>query len=193
MSQKLILSAILSIALLLGSATSANALEIPNFPACANPQGQVIASYPSGTHGIPGDPSSYSGSDTVYSLGNGANTQCLCRENGQGIQTNWLDVSGAAQDEIDVLVTQGWIFIPNGTAWGLSNAPYLAKNSTYTCIGSEGASATNTSSGPSGETSSIDTILNLASTGNTLFILAVLLLGTALLSFGLIPNLKKRN
>ncbi len=183
------------VVLLLSALTpSASAVTIPQFPACANPQGSVTASYDSGTHGVAGDQTTYSGKDTVYTLSENTLTQCLCPANGNGIQTNWWKATELSQEEKDVLVSQGWILIPDGSAWGLETGAYLAKNSSYTCSGVGGASATNTStSGPTGETSSINTILNLASTGNIRFILLTIVSGAVLLSLGLIPNLKKKN
>lgn len=197
MAGKYILSAILSAVIFFASSVSASAFEIPNFTMCANPQGEVIASYNSGTHGVPGDQTTYSGFDTVYSVSENANTQCLCTDQGQGIQTNWLNASGASDEEIDVLTSQGWILIPDGSAWGLNQGPYLAQNSSYTCVGSLGVSATNTQigeiGGPTGEASTIDSILNLASTGNIRFILLTLVLGTGLVVLGFVPHIKKRN
>src|SRR3989344_834292 len=177
---------ILVVVLLSASMSSANAVATPEFPACANPQGTVISSYNSGTHGVAGDTTSYSGSDTVYSNTENTNTQCLCQDNGAGIQTNWWKASGLTQEEINTLVSQGWIYIPDGAAWGLDSSPYLAKNSSYLCRASGGASATNTSSGT---TSSVNTILNLASTGNIQFILMVFSAGLFLIALGLTSTL----
>ncbi|HEX8965691.1 MAG TPA: hypothetical protein VF820_04645 [Patescibacteria group bacterium] len=53
---------------LFAAVTPAFASTTPDFPACSSPQGSTIASYDSGTHGIPGDSSTYTGSDTVYQV-----------------------------------------------------------------------------------------------------------------------------
>lgn len=186
MLKKDLFSITLSIAVLLSAFTQgANAATIPTFPACANPEGTVKANYNSGVHGVAGDGTTYSGKDTVYTLGENTLTQCLCPASGNGIQTNWWKAGSLTQDEINVLISQGWILIPDGAAWGLDSGPFLAKNSSYTCSGVGGISATN-------ESSSIDKILSLASTGNIRFILLTLVSGAALLFLGLVPNLKKK-
>lgn len=105
----------------------------PTFPSCTNPQGVVKVSYSEGIHGIPGDSRTYTGRDTVYTLTEDTLTQCFCSEDDEGIQTNWWKISSLSFDEIDYLKNLGWIYIPNGSDWGLKNAPYMAKNSTYSC------------------------------------------------------------
>ena len=112
------------------------ALENPNFPSCLAPTGTVVASYASGTHGIVGSNETYTGSDTVYSLGEGNYVQCFC-DNGRGIQTNWWKTNTSDEN---------WISIPNGENWGLESGSYLAQNLDYNC----GASANNGNNGSGG-------------------------------------------
>lgn len=134
----------------------------PDFPSCVNPQGSVVASYSTGTHGVPGVTTAYQGSDTVYKITNEILSQCLCTENSEGIQTNWWKVSSLSSNDIESLKTQGWVFIPDGSAWGLDSSAYLAKNSNYSCRGIGGIGG--------GE------VLGLAATGNikTIYLLIVL-------------------
>jgi hypothetical protein len=105
----------------------------PTFPSCTNPQGLIKVSYKSGTHGIPGNYSTFTGEDTVYTLSEDTLTQCFCSEDEKGIQTNWWKVSSLNTDEIDYLSNLGWIYIPNGFDWGLEESPYMAKNSSFSC------------------------------------------------------------
>ncbi len=107
-----------------------------DFPSCLNPQGNVIASYDEGTHGIVGDRGEHQGSDRVYQLdGNAKVLQCFCEDNGRGIQTNWWKADSLSEQDIKNMTHSGWVDIPNGTLWGLDNARYIAKNSGYTCGG----------------------------------------------------------
>lgn len=168
---------------------TADATTTPTFPLCANPQGQVKSNYDSGTHGVAGDSSTYSGKDTVYTLSGNTLTQCLCTNSGSGIQTNWWKASSLSQEEIDVLISQGWVLIPNGSSWGLDSAPYLAKNSNYSCSSSGSGGA---SDNKSILAISTNAILGLANTGNIVFILGVFLAGLVLLGSGIIASLKKR-
>lgn len=151
----------------------AKALVIPNFPACVNPQGTKIVDV-RGTHGVPGDATTYTGVDKVY-LVDGKNqvTQCLCLDDGRGIQTNWWKVSSLDENEIKVLKSEGWIYIPNGSAWGLLDAPYIAQNAGFSCNGGNGGSSgsSSTSAGPIGQ------VLGLAFTGNILYVYAFLTFG----------------
>ncbi len=169
---------LLSIAFLV-FAGSAHSEQISEFPSCLSPKGEVIANYDNGTHGIPGVGSKI-GSDAVHLQENGKAMQCFCGENGEGIQTNWLNTSNLTQDEIKVLQKEGWIFIPDGTAWGLSEGSYLAKNITYSC---KSSSTTNSGGGDGrtdgrtdGRSDGLGSIVqsaqgtSLASTGNLLFI-----------------------
>lgn len=175
---------------------TANATTIPSFPACSNPQGTVRANYDSGTHGVAGDPSTYTGIDTVYTLDENTLTQCLCADNGSGIQTNWWNAGSLSQDEINVLISEGWILVPDGASWGLETGPYLAKNSNFSCnsSGTGGASDNKSQGTTSGSilATSTQAILSLANTGNMVFILGVFLIGTLLLGSGIVASLRKR-
>lgn len=134
------------------------AVTTPTFPECSNPQGTIKVQYTYGTHGIAGDPSNYQGSDTVYTITDTTQVQCFCTQDEKGIQTNWWKVTSLTDDEIKILKNQGWIYIPNGLLWGLDDAPYMAKNSDYSCrIPSVGSIETQ-NSGPS--------VLGLADTGS---------------------------
>jgi len=108
-------------------------ISTPTFPSCNKPQGVIKVSYSEGVHGIPGDSKTYTGADTVYSLTNDTLTQCFCSDDEKGIQTNWWKVSSLSSEEIDYLKNLGWVYIPNGANWGLSEAPYMAKNTTFSC------------------------------------------------------------
>lgn len=118
-------------------ATGAWAVETPEYPVCSNPQGTLKVRYESGLHAIVGEESLRRGRDEVYSLDEVRLLQCLCSDNGAGIQTNWWKVNSLSQEEIDILVKLGWQYVPSGAAWGLESAPYLAKNSEYACGGGE--------------------------------------------------------
>ena len=149
----------------------------PDFPSCVNPQGSVVTSYSTGTHGVPGVATAYQGSDTVYKVSNENLSQCLCTENNEGIQTNWWKVSSLTSQEIESLKTQGWIFIPDGSAWGLDSSAYLAKNSNYSCLGRGGIGG--------GE------VLGLAATGNIKTIYALFSLGFLSLTIGYLLRQKQ--
>lgn len=109
--------------------------DIPQFPSCPNPGGTLIVSYPDGTHGIPGDSNTYTGSDSVYSINSTQNVQCFCASNGSGIQSNWWKAGSISQKDIDTLRNLGWIFIPDGSLWGLDPVAYMVKNENYNCNG----------------------------------------------------------
>jgi LPXTG-motif cell wall-anchored protein len=59
--------------------------------------------------------------------------QCFCSKNGDGIQTNWWKVSSLSFEEVEYLKALGWVYIPNGSVWGLQEAPYMAYNTEYDC------------------------------------------------------------
>lgn len=178
------------------------AYQIPNFTSCVNPQGEVKVNYESGTHGIVGSNASYEGKDTVYTLSANALTQCFCAAGGEGIQTNWWKISQLTESEIEALKSQGWIYVPNGSLWGLEDSSYMALNSDFSCKGSSsggsgGTSNSNSSNSGSGSGSSVNSssggigqVLGLASTGNSVFLLGTALTSGLSLLLGLI--LKKR-
>lgn len=165
-------------------APTVKAVADPPLFSCVNPVGSLIAAYDSGVHGIPGDSNTYTGRDRVYQVDESHVLQCFCPENaGSGIQSNWYKVVGLTQEDIEFFVRRGWVHVPNGALWGLSNAPYLVKNDTYQCQnggtgGSSGGSSSssntsNSSSGSSSESNpgrggSILGASTLATTGNTL-------------------------
>lgn len=153
----------------------------PNFPSCLNPNGTVKVSYESGTHGVPGTSNSYAGKDTVYTLESGNYTQCLCTVNGDGIQTNWWKTSSITEDEINSLKAGDWVYIPDGSLWGLEKSPYMAKNQTYSCSSNSSSGGSSSSSNDSGSVQGISTrfgqVLGLATTGTLPTILNYFLLG----------------
>lgn len=185
MAGKSLLSAILVAVAFLVSAPKAFAVVPPTFPVCSNPQGTLKTSYDSGTHGVPGNSSNFTGKDSVYTLSGDTLLQCLCADNGQGVQTNWWKVSSLTTDEIAVLISQGWTQVPDGSAWGLDSAPYLAKNINYSC--SSGGTG-----GPEVLGASTGDVLGLATTGNSLFILSVILAGVAFIGTGILLNRIKK-
>jgi len=117
--------------LALSAALPAFADTTPNFGTCLNPQwSQTQVNYGS-NHGVI-NVGNFSGTDTIYSS-NGNVMQCLCADNGEGYQTNWLKASGLSWSQIDSLSAQGWTYVPDASAWGLGESAYLAQNNTYTC------------------------------------------------------------
>jgi len=132
---KVVGSLFLSLAMFAGVTSGVLAIDVPDFPSCSNPQGVVKASYSSGTHGIVGSTATYTGTDIVYQLDNGDVLQCFCSESGLGIQTNWWKASSLDQSQVQTLINLGWYFVPDGTAWGLSEGFYLAQNINYSCGG----------------------------------------------------------
>jgi hypothetical protein len=166
------------------------AVTIPQFPSCANPTGTVIANHATGTHGIVGDTKTYTGSDTVYRIGDTQVTQCFCAENGSGIQTDWLDVNNLGNSDIDILVAQGWIYVPDGSLWGLSQGPYVANNIAYQCLpgnngGTGGGSSSNNQTGGTTLSTSTGSVLGLAATGDMWKLYATFVAAVTLLISGL--------
>lgn len=168
------------------SAKTAGAVSVPSFPTCSNPSGVVKVKYDSGVHGIAGDSGEYRGSDIVYQVTDTTLLQCFCAEDGAGIQSNWWKASSLTQSEIDTLKTQGWVFIPSGSDWGLDPAPYMVKNADYSCKANGGGQVSSTSASTS---SSGGQVLGLASTGDviTLYLVG----GLGVLSLALSFLIKK--
>lgn len=185
----------------------ATAASIPTFPACASTQGILKVNYSEGTHGIVGESGSFSGRDTVYSLTSETLTQCFCSVDGNGIQTNWWKVASLTDDEVTLLRSRGWHYVPNGALWGLEEAPYLALNADYSCKPQgEVQSSSSTSSDPGDSNSKTNSsngqvlgtttangqilasttgqVLGLATTGNFAFILAIGALGIVSIGIG---------
>ena len=167
-------------------ATPVSAQTIPSYPSCLNPQGIVKVSYSEGTHGIVGRTGEYKGSDTVYTLNENQIAQCFCASDGNGIQTNWLKADGMTESQIQVLKNQGWVYIPNGSLWGLSNTPYVAYNTDYSCKGdSRGVGGASDSSGNI-LGGAFDSIQELAGTGNIATIYGLLAAGISSLLVGVL-------
>lgn len=141
--------AIVALFLFVGASRVSATTDIPNFPACSSPSGSVKVSYASGIHGIPGDSGEYVGSDIVYTISDSSLVQCFCAATGTGIQTNWWKQDSLSQEQLNSLTSQGWILIPDGSAWGLDPVPYLAKNSPFSCGGGQ-ITTTSTGSGQPG-------------------------------------------
>jgi hypothetical protein len=178
--KKVLFLAILTIVLtaILGVFTNVFAASEPSFFSCSNPLGTILVSYDSGNHGVPGDANLHQGKDTVYSGPASNATQCLCETSGQGIQTNWWKVDGITQEEINQQLKNGWNYIPDGSAWGLENSVYLAKNSYYICgpLGRGGGEVLGTGGGE---------VLGLASTGDHNVKFLSLFFGLSIISLGL--------
>lgn len=168
------------------------ATDTPSFPLCTNPQGSVKVSYSTGTHGIPGRFETFTGSDTVYQVSPDTLVQCFCPESGsEGFQTDWWKVSHLSEDEIQNLINDGWIYIPNGALWGLDEDPYLAQNLNYDCKLSTGTGGGGQGGGAVAAVSSAGQVLGLAATGNITAILTLVFAGLFSITVGFI--LKKRS
>lgn len=173
-------------------AKPAMAISAPSFPSCLNPHGTVIASYAEGTHGIVGYSTAYSGADKVYQVSEGQVTQCFCGSDGSGIQTNWLNAADLSQDEIKSMEIAGWIYVPSGAPWGLTNDPYMAKNSNYSCLAKIDGSSSGTGGGSSSSSSSSSStsndiagkVLGLAFTGSSEYIFNLWLYGLMATALG---------
>lgn len=190
---KSILLAIFATAFVLLFVPAVNAYEIPQFPSCTAPSGVVKVSYPSGVHGIVGDPKTYSGADTVYSISPDTLTQCFCAEDGTGIQTNWWKVSSITQDEVETLKNLGWQFVANGGEWGLTNDPYMAINIGFSCkSGGNGGSSSSSSSSSSSGSSNSGQVLGLATTGNAFNLFGSLMAASVFLALGVTAKLHNR-
>lgn len=162
---------------LVSIALAANA---PDFPSCTSPSGEIKVEYVSGQHAIVGESVLREGSDKVYSLFDGNTLQCFCPENGQGIQTNWWKFGQLSQEQIDSLKVQGWHFVPDGTDWGLTADPYLAKNEDYDCKPNGAGDP------PSRGQGGGDVLSSLAPTGDNTRYIGLVSLGVALVAVGLL-------
>lgn len=155
-------------------AKSAFAFDLPSFGSCPNPSGEIIANYDSGVHGIVGDSLTHTGSDKVYSESSVNLVQCYCPSAGDnGIQTKWLYASQMSTEDIQSLENSGWIYVENGSDWGLNEGPYLAFNSGFSCsnqgqsggdILGSGASTSSDPGDPGNGTGG--QVLGFAATGN---------------------------
>jgi hypothetical protein len=131
MNKKLLSTIGISATLYLSVAFPAQAYNTPSFGTCLNPQWSETQVNYGDNHGVI-NIGSYSGTDSIYES-NGNVMQCLCTDSGDGYQTNWMNASGMSSDQIQEYVAQGWIYVPYGNDWGLSNGAYLAQNSSYAC------------------------------------------------------------
>jgi hypothetical protein len=116
-----------------GLVTPAFADTTFDFGTCVNPQVAASQVNYGNSHGVVGKAPRYSGVDKIYTLENGNVMQCLCPDEGKGIQTNWLKAEGYSEKDINVLKKQGWTYVATGSSWGLSDVPYMAKNIEYSC------------------------------------------------------------
>lgn len=158
------------------SAPNVFAITTPDFPTCTNPEGSLRVQYNEGTHGVVGKSSEFRGKDSVYTVNDSQVLQCLCTDDGQGIQTNWWKISSLTDSQVQTLKNLGWYLVPNGASWGLDSAQYMAKNSNYSCKDGVGGGD----------------VLGLASTGNSAFIFGVFISGLVLLLSGLFFAFGKR-
>jgi len=203
-NRKIVFSLCLVVGFFLQSFTFVKAQIItPNFPTCSNPIGTLKVSYEDGIHGIVGNTFQYSGSDSVYSVDELTLIQCFCSVDGDGIQTDWWKINSLTQNEIDTLKNLGWVFIPNGSVWGLDDAPYMAKNSDYACGGTssndendsnDDNSNNDDSSGEVLGTSTFSdkdgTVLGLATTGNAFAFYTFLAIGLLFVISGKLLRVK---
>lgn len=123
------------------------AVTIPDFQSCPFPGGETIASYSSGSHGVPGDYATYYGEDVVYKLNDAQVVQCLCTDEGQGVQTWWWKQPDLTAEDESILNKDGWVRVPNGALWGLDATVWFAKNTYYSCDGRGGVLGASTSRG----------------------------------------------
>lgn len=199
-------SALMAGILLLSSVSPVFAVDVPSFPTCPNPSGVQIASYADGTHGIPGRVEVFTGSDNVFRIDESRVVQCYCAPDGNGIQTNWWKVSSLTSEEKAELVKQGWIYIPDGSVWGLNQGDWMAQNFTLSC-GDKGGGSSSNSNSSSSSTSTTTTIVNtitnvipqilgFADTGRQRFYRGVIsFAGITFISFGILIlafNLKEK-
>ena len=185
---KRLAAASFTIALIAFSAQSAYADEF-DFPQCEDTSNlQVKVEYKNGTHGVPGRGTNYTGYDTVYTLENDNYLQCLCPDEGNGVQSDWLFV-GNNEYDIESYVSEGWVFVADGSLWGLVDGAYLVKNVDYTCKTSNTPTPTpknevgGTITEEAASTSS-EPVLGLADTGTDKYIFAFLVAGVVLFFTG---------
>lgn len=160
-------------------------LATPLQATCITPQGEQIASYENGIHGIVGDSNTFVGRDNVYNLGEAGALQCFCETNGNGVETIWWgSIAALTEEQIESYTSSGWVYVPNGFLWGLESKPYLAKNTRYLCSAesSGGVSSSSTASQSSGQILGANT---LAATGGKGILLALIVASSCLLMVGL--------
>lgn len=160
--KRLLSSLLIFIALLVMSNSKVMAVDVPSFPNCPFPGGELIASYDSGTHGVPGDVANYTGEDHVYKINENQVVQCLCADDGQGVQTWWWKQPSLTATQEAILNKDGWVRVPNGANWGLDATVYFAKNTYHDCNGRGGGELL-------GASTSVGSVLGadtMAGTGN---------------------------
>lgn len=177
---KHLLTLLLAIIALFGAVKTVDAYQVPSFPSCTNPSGNIKVEYVSGQHAIVGDSKLHEGSDKVYSLFDGNVLQCFCPENGEGIQTNWWKISSLSQNDISSLKNQGWHFIPSGRDWGLDSDPYLAKNENYNCKGNGGGGGESKNDSGAGIGGGGDILSSFAPTGDNWMVFLIIIFGVSL-------------
>lgn len=206
MYKKLLSMSAIAATLYMSAALPVYANAVPDFGTCVNPQWSQTQVNTGSNHGVI-NVGSFAGTDTIYQS-NGNVLQCLCTDSGEGYQTNWLKVSDYSNAQIDELKAQGWMYVPYGKDWGLDNAPYLAKNETYTCTSCTPTPTTVTPTetpapGPTSTPGPTTTptpetkveaaaASNLASTGTKVVILVSLLAGVASLIAGMVIRKKTK-
>lgn len=165
MNRKLFITGLSLFILFAGSAKPAMAVSTPDFGSCVNPKISASQVNIGRDHGVIGHVNAYAGKDSIYKLSDGNVLQCLCPDNGKGIQTSWYKISGLSDTDINILKKQGWTYIITGSSWGLEDVPYLAKNNDYSCHGESQV---------------------LAATGNSIAIYGLVLAGVVSLIAGLL-------
>lgn len=168
--------------------------QTPPQATCITPTGEKIVTYLEGIHGVAGNLNPFTGKDDVFNLGNDDALQCFCATDGTGVETIWWSsFQDLTQEEIDSLISQGWIFVPDGSLWGLATKPYLAKNTNFAC-----SQTTTTSSNPSqssSDTSQSSTpgqvlgVSTLAQTGGKGLIITLIYTAFSWLVLGLLLKL----
>jgi hypothetical protein len=131
--KKLLITAFVVSSLFAGAVAPVSADTAFDFGTCVNPQVSASQVNYGSSHGVVGKSPRYSGVDKIYKFENGNVMQCLCPDQGKGIQTNWLKSEGYSEKDINVLKKQGWIYVATGSSWGLADVPYMAKNIEYSC------------------------------------------------------------
>ncbi len=178
MIQKKLTVALLAIVAITHIASPIYAVELHS---CLAPKGHIKASYADGVHGIVGRSGEYRGRDTVYQISDNA-LQCFCDPQGNGIQTNWINAKNMTSQQVKDYRVQGWEHVENGANWGLSNDPFVALNTNYSCIGGTGGGITGTGTGGAK--------YMFAPTGNVRMIVSLSLLGAFLIANGYVVKRK---
>lgn len=141
----------------LATASSVSAVNDPPLFSCTAPVGTITAQYNSGVHGIAGSTATYEGSDVVYTIDEKYVLQCFCPSTGStGIQSNWWRIDTLSESERESFIRRGWVFIPDGSKWGLQASEYLVRNAEFSCAGVGGGSSSSNGSSNSSHTSSND-------------------------------------